>query len=137
MGRSTNEALETRTLSVNANPQNSPTTIIIATQDAMISASHFTPAVACLLLDIIKASDDANDPVNILEIFDGIGSYIFALLFVIFSLHLLVQPNWAMIDLMKTYLDEGSRISGTVLDCEPPWVYYKQEVARRGHVGVL
>jgi hypothetical protein len=85
----------------------------------MISASYFTLGVACLLLDIVKASDDANDPVDLLEVFDGIGPYIFALVFVIFSLHLLVQPNWAMIDLMKTYLDEGSSISGTVLDCEP------------------
>lgn len=58
------------------------------------------------------------DPVDIMSNFDGIGPFIVGLFLVIFVLHLLIQPNWALIDLLQVYQTEGIVIPGTVLDCE-------------------
>ena len=68
---------------------------------------------------VVVESGNSNDPVNLLAALDGVGPFLCGLFFVIFSLHLLIQPNWSMLDLMETYIKEGTTVSGCVLDCEP------------------
>jgi hypothetical protein len=72
-----------------------------------------------LSLRFVRAEDgDDEDFANFLQTVGAIGPYLFAFFLVIFFLHLLIYPNWATIRLMKAYLEDGARISGTVLDCE-------------------
>jgi hypothetical protein len=78
---------------------------------------HTNAGVALCLLFLVKVR--ADDPVDILGAFDGVGPFICALFFLIFVLHLLVQPSYALMHLMQAYLNEGTTIPGTVLDCEP------------------
>ena len=59
-----------------------------------------------------------NNDLDWLEGLSSIGPYLAALFFVIFILHLLIQPDWMMHSLMRQYLDEGSPVLGSVLDCE-------------------
>jgi hypothetical protein len=72
----------------------------------------------------VRAEDNNNnssnnaDPVDILGQFDGIGPFIVGLFLVIFTLHLVIQPNWALVDLLQVYQTEGITIPGIVLDCE-------------------
>jgi hypothetical protein len=67
---------------------------------------------------LVRAEDGDPDFANFFQTIDTIGPYVFAVCIVIFSLHLVIYPNWATIGLMKAYLEDGARISGTVLDCE-------------------
>ena len=71
----------------------------------------------------VSAEDDANQTTTDnndewLEGFIAIAPYLCALFLLIFLLHLLIQPDWMMISLMRQYLDEGSPVVGSVLDCQ-------------------
>jgi hypothetical protein len=82
--------------------------------------------VAGLVVLVVAEDDDTSnnngggaDPVDILGSLDGLGPFLIGLACVIFVLHVLVQPNWMLLDLMQTtYLAEGITIQGTALDCE-------------------
>ena len=82
-----------------------------------------TLAIGLTTLVQVQADDNnynnnTSDPVDILGQFDGIGPFIVGLFLVIFVLHLVIQPNWALLDLLQVYQTQGITIPGTVLDCE-------------------
>jgi hypothetical protein len=53
-----------------------------------------------------------------LQAFSGLAPFLAASLFVIFSLHLLLYPAYALRSLMKEYLEAGTSIQGQALSCE-------------------
>lgn len=58
-----------------------------------------------------------NNDLDWLEGFSSVGPYLAALFFLVFILHFLIQPDWMMHSLMRQYIDEGSPVLGSVLDC--------------------
>ena len=71
--------------------------------------------------DANSSENEDTAHLNDLDWFDqlsGVGPFLVALFILIFILHLLIQPDWMMHSLMLSYLDNGSPIVGSVLDCE-------------------
>ena len=68
--------------------------------------------------DASQGGATINNDLDWLEGFSSVGPYLAALFFIIFILHLLIQPDWMMHSLMRQYIDEGSPVLGSVLDCE-------------------
>jgi hypothetical protein len=63
-----------------------------------------------------------------LEGLNEIGPYLCGLMILIVGMHLFIQPDWMMASLVKQYLNDGTPILGSALDCQEkpnaPGVYW-------------
>ena len=98
---------------------------------AKVNGHKMIQTILCILSTLQFACGEQNDDnhesqvdatvtndLDWLEGFSSVGPYLAALFLLIFVLHFLIQPDWMMHSLMRQYIDEGSPVVGSVLDCE-------------------
>ena len=76
--------------------------------------------VLLAICNVVRSGDTTNNDEfeEWLQTFSGLAPFLAVSLFVIFSLHLLLYPQYALRSLMKEYLEAGRSVQGQVLSCE-------------------
>ena len=75
------------------------------------------------IVTVVDAEEDRDEGTNDdfdewMQAFSGLAPLLAASLFIIFTLHLLLYPSFALRSLMKEYLEAGRSIQGQALSCE-------------------
>jgi hypothetical protein len=77
-----------------------------------------------------ESSSSSSSDLDWLEGFSDIGQYLCGLMILVVAMHLILQSDWMMASLVKQYLNEGTPIVGSALDCQEktnaPGVYLVQ-----------